>query len=191
MTGKDYNHDKKYDEAIAYYDTILKKEPDNLNALNNKACNLAYLGKPDEAIKIFDTIIARNSDSFAKYMAVTNKATVVDNSGNEYTDASSIQFDGISQTSPGWGSNVSIINTLTSLGDYESALIACRRLPRLPAMTYMVYGSLSADFRQLLTFSKESETIEETIVKMKKYQKEKTPKEKKNLHGVLIFAPDD
>ncbi len=44
----------KFEEAIKCYDEVLKIDPKDIDALNNKGIVLGKLGKLDEAIKCYD-----------------------------------------------------------------------------------------------------------------------------------------
>ena len=44
----------KYEEAIEWYDKVLKIDPNDVNALNNKGLALNNLGKYQEAIEWYD-----------------------------------------------------------------------------------------------------------------------------------------
>jgi len=52
----------KPDEAIALFDRVLAKDPDDANALVNKGVALGYQGKPDEAIACYDRVLAKDPD---------------------------------------------------------------------------------------------------------------------------------
>ena len=184
--GMDFFQEGQLNEAIEYYDAILKKDPDNETALNNKACVLAYSGKFDESVKLFDLILSRDANNSA---ALSNKATVLGKRGDY--EAALLQFAEILKTSPqSLGTRISYINLLTFLGRYKEALACKRAMPRPPAMTYMLLGSLSDDFKMLESFKG---TIQDKIEKMKNYRQRKGnnigAKERPNFIS-LLFAPD-
>ena len=184
--GMDFFKEDRYNEAIEYYDAILKKDPDNQTGLNNKACVLAYSGKFDESVKLFDVILSRDANNSA---AVSNKATVLGKRGDY--EAALLQFDESLKTSPhSLGTRISYINLLTFLGHYKEALACKRAMPRPPAMTYMLLGSLSADFKKLDSLKG---TIHDKIEQMKKYREQKDYRIGANKRPdfiSLLFAPD-
>ena len=184
--GMDFFKEDRFNEAIAYYDEILKNDPDNETALNNKACVLAYSGKFDESVKLFDTILSRD---FSNSLALSNKATVLGKRGDY--DAALLQFASVLKTSPhSLGTRISYINLLTFLGRYKEALACKRAMPRPPAMTYMLLGSLSDDFKKLDSLKG---TIHDKIEQMKKYRERKDYRIGANKRSDLIslvFALD-
>jgi tetratricopeptide (TPR) repeat protein len=184
--GMDFFKEDRFNEAIAYYDEVLKNDPDNETALNNKACVLAYSGKFDESVKLFDTILSRD---FSNSLALSNKATVLGKRGDY--DAALLQFASVLKTSPhSLGTRISYINLLTFLGRYKEALACKRAMPRPPAMTYMLLGSLSDDFKMLDSLKG---TIHDKIEKMKRHRDRKDypiGANKRPDFVSLLFAPD-
>jgi len=67
-------NNSEFNEALSYLDEILKLEPDNALALNNKGGILIYLEKYDEALPYFERAIEINLD-FAE--AINNKAAAL------------------------------------------------------------------------------------------------------------------
>jgi predicted Zn-dependent protease len=187
--GMDFFQEDRLNEAIAYYNTILKKDPYNEQALNNKACVLAYSGKLDESVKLFDSILCKNPNNPT---ALSNKATVLGISGDY--DSALLQYARILETSPhSLHTRISCINLLTFLGRYEEALACKQAMPRPPAMTYMLLGSLSDDFKMLERFVSENGTIQDKLEKMKKYRQQKaidTGSNERPKFISLLFAPD-
>src|SRR5215217_9302273 len=61
---------KKYDEAIKYYDKILAINASEINALNHKGISLWELHKYNEALHYFDQILTLNSSNIK---ALNNK----------------------------------------------------------------------------------------------------------------------
>lgn len=55
--------EKKYEEAIGYFDKALAIEPDNLNACNDKGNALYSLGKYEESIKYYDKILEKDRNA--------------------------------------------------------------------------------------------------------------------------------
>ena len=164
--GMDFFHEGQLNEAIIYYDTILKNDPNNESVLNNKACVLAYSGKFDESVKLFDSILCKNANNPA---ALSNKATVLGISGDY--DSALLQYARILETSPhSLHTRISCINLLTFLGRYEEALACHHAMPQPPAMTYMLLGSLSADFKKLVSLKG---TMKEKTEQMNEYRKQK------------------
>ena len=51
---------KNYDEAIELYDSILKVEPANADALNGKARVLAWMGKYEEARSVYQQVLSKD-----------------------------------------------------------------------------------------------------------------------------------
>src|SRR5215212_11005683 len=54
---------KKYDEAIPYYDKILTINKSEINALNHKGLALWELHKYNESLQYFDQILSINSSN--------------------------------------------------------------------------------------------------------------------------------
>ena len=54
---------KKYDEAIPYYDKILTRNASEIDALNHKGISLWALHKYKEALPYFDQILSINSSN--------------------------------------------------------------------------------------------------------------------------------
>ena len=50
----------QFDKAIRYYDLILKEEPENIVALNDKGVALQNLGNLKEALYLFQTLLKKN-----------------------------------------------------------------------------------------------------------------------------------
>ena len=55
--GIDAILDSQFEDAIAYFDKILEKDPQNTQALTNKGVALGNLGKSSEAISLFDKVL--------------------------------------------------------------------------------------------------------------------------------------
>jgi hypothetical protein len=184
--GMDFFHEGRLNEAITYYDTILKTDPFNEQALNNKACVLAYSGKLDESVKLFDSILCKNANNPT---ALSNKATILGISGDY--DSALLQYARILEASPhSLHTRISCINLLTFLGRYEEALACKHAMPQPPAMTYMLLGSLSADFKMLESLKG---TIKEKTEHMNKYRQQKDSKKELKEHPKfvsLLFNPD-
>ena len=58
--GNELFLEKKFQEAIKKYDSILEKEPNNLTALNNKGYSLSKLKKYSEALSCYDKFLQHN-----------------------------------------------------------------------------------------------------------------------------------
>ncbi|MEM3172551.1 MAG: tetratricopeptide repeat protein, partial [Candidatus Nitrosotenuis sp.] len=63
-----------YEQAISYFDDSLIKEPDNIEALTNKATAYAKLGDLDVAIEYYNMVLEANPDFVP---ALNNKANVL------------------------------------------------------------------------------------------------------------------
>jgi len=68
------SNNSKFNEALPYLDEILKHEPDNALALNNKGGILVHLEKYDEAMRYFERAIEIDPD-FVE--AIGNKAATL------------------------------------------------------------------------------------------------------------------
>lgn len=66
------------EEAIRLFEEILKKEPDNINALNGKGSGLMQMGRLDEAMAMFDKSLAIRDNQ----MGYLNKAIIYANTGD-------------------------------------------------------------------------------------------------------------
>ena len=53
----------KYDEAILEYDSILSKDKNNLEALDNKADVLSWKGQNDQAVTLYDKYLSQKFDT--------------------------------------------------------------------------------------------------------------------------------
>jgi len=60
---------KRYEEAISYFDKILEIEPTNINALNNKGASLLGLERYENALDYFDKVLEIKPDD---YTALSN-----------------------------------------------------------------------------------------------------------------------
>ena len=69
-------NNSKFNDALLYLDEILKYDPDNVLALNNKGGMLMYLERYDEALPYFEKAIEINPDFVD---AINNKATALYN----------------------------------------------------------------------------------------------------------------
>jgi hypothetical protein len=78
------------------------------------------------------------------------------------------------------GTRVRCINLLTRLGRYEEALRCHGEMPRPPAMTYMVLGSLSEDFMTLRKYREHCPTTEGVVKLMEDYRAGKGPERKEH-----------
>jgi YaiO family outer membrane protein len=57
--ARENSYEKNYKEAIIIYDSILKSEPDNIEALNGKARVLSWMGKLNEAESLYSTVLSK------------------------------------------------------------------------------------------------------------------------------------
>jgi predicted TPR repeat methyltransferase len=186
-SGMDFFRNDKYSDALAYYDAILEKDPENINALNNRACMLAHMGDFGGALTIFNTILSRDPSNS---MALSNQATLLGKQGDY--DAAIQGYTKILKDSPhSLATRISCINLLTFLGRYKEALACNRTMPRPPAMTYMLLGSLSDDFKQLISLKGR---MPEKIRQMKEYRHQKKVNNAADSGPKfisLLFAPDE
>ena len=54
---------KDYDGAIAIYDTMLREDPDNLDALNGKARVLSWKGEYESAAGLYESVLKGDPDN--------------------------------------------------------------------------------------------------------------------------------
>jgi tetratricopeptide (TPR) repeat protein len=88
--GNELFDEKRYEEAITYYDKALPIEPSSIEALQNKGVALYNSGKYEEAITYFDEVLTIDpnytdamevknaSQSLLKYEAVTGRTAIND-----------------------------------------------------------------------------------------------------------------
>jgi len=176
----------RYTWPIAHYEGILRTDPGNVKALNNKACFLAYLGYLAESVRVFDKILGMDQDNLT---ALSNKAAVLRVCGLHEGELD-LLLRILGKDPSNLGIRVRCINLLTRLGRYEEALRCHREMPRPGAMTYMLLGSLSEDFRTLLRYQGCSPTMEMGIKLMEKDRAEEVPGEERSgsqhLHLTLL-----
>jgi len=75
--------EKRFDEAIIYFDKILNEEPNNLKALTNKAGLLAQLGNFSKSLNLTNKVLEIDPDRIS---ALTNKAIALKMMG-EYEES--------------------------------------------------------------------------------------------------------
>jgi tetratricopeptide (TPR) repeat protein len=176
----------RYTWPLAYYDGILKTDPGNVTALNNKGCFLAYLGYLAESVRAFDKILAMEQDNLT---ALSNKAAVLQVCGLHEGELD-LLLRILGKDPSNLGIRVRCINLLTRLGRYEEALRCHREMPRPGAMTYMLLGSVSEDFRTLRRYQECSPTIEIAVKLMEEYRAGKNRHEdgsrSQDLHLALL-----
>ena len=176
----------RYTWPLAHYDEILRSDPGNVMALNNKACFLAYLGYMAESVRVFDKILALEGDNPT---ALSNKATVVHVCRLDEEELDLLMRI-LGRDPSNLGIRVRCINLFTRLGRYEEALRCHSEMPRPGAMTYMLLGSLSEDFRTLRRYQECSPTMEMAVKLMEKDRAGKNHHEEgsrsQNLHLALL-----
>ena len=176
----------RYTWPLAHYDGILRTDPGNVTALNNKACFLAYLGYLAESVRVFDKILGMEEDNLT---ALLNKGAVLRVCGQDEAELD-ILFRILRKDPSNLGIRVRCINLLTRLGRYEEALGCYSEMPRPGAMTYMLLGSLSEDFRTLQRCQERCMTIEMTVKLMARYRAGKSHEEdgsgSQQLHLTLL-----
>jgi len=146
----------RYTWPLAHYDGILRTDPGNVTALNNKACFLAYLGYMAESVRVFDRILAIEQDNLT---ALSNKAAVLRVCGLHEGELDLLlRILGIDPSN--LGIRVRCINLLTRLGRYEEALRCYREMPRPAPIQSMALGSLSDDFKALRRYQECSPATE-------------------------------
>ncbi len=59
----EYVEDENYSEALVLYNLVLKKEPDNVNALVDKGATLQNMGRFKLAIRSYDKALAISPDN--------------------------------------------------------------------------------------------------------------------------------
>lgn len=164
----------RYTWPLAHYDEILRKDPGDVMALNNKACFLAYLGYLAESVRVFDKILAVEEDNLT---ALVNKATILRVCGQDEEELDLLQR--ILRKDPSYlAIRVRCINLLTRLGRYEEALRCHGEMPRPEGLMHMMLGSLSEDFITLKKYRGESKTLEMAVILMEKYRAGKGLEEK-------------
>jgi tetratricopeptide (TPR) repeat protein len=164
----------RYTWPLAHYNEILRRDPGNVKALNNKACFLAYLGYLAESVRVFDKILAAEQDNLT---ALSNKATILRVCGQDEGELD-LLLRILGKDPSNLGIRVRCINLLTRLGRYGEALRCHGEMPRPGAMTYMALGSLSEDFKALRKFREQCGTVEMAVKLMEKDRAKKNREEK-------------
>lgn len=176
----------RYTWPLAHYDGILRTDPGNVKALNNKACFLAYLGYMAESVRVFDKIRAIDRDNLT---ALSNKAMVLHVCGLDEEELDLLMRI-LGKDPSNLGIRVRCINLLTRQGRYEEALRCHSEMPRPAAMTYMLLGSLSDDFRTLRRYRECSPTMEMAGKLMEEYlagkKRQEDESRSQDLHLALL-----
>jgi len=81
--GNLYFHNKQYEKAMGFYDSILKNEPNHIFTLNNKGMILHNLGQYREAIECFDKALTYEPHNV---LILNNKGLALHNLG-QYREA--------------------------------------------------------------------------------------------------------
>ena len=81
--GNLYFHNKQYEKAMGFYDSILKNEPNHIFTLNNKGMILHNLGQYHEAIECFDKALTYEPQNV---LILNNKGFALNNLG-QYPEA--------------------------------------------------------------------------------------------------------
>ena len=81
--GNLYFHNKQYEKAMGFYDSILKNEPNHIFTLNNKGMILHNLGQYHEAIECFDKALTYEPQNV---LILNNKGFALNNLG-QYREA--------------------------------------------------------------------------------------------------------
>jgi tetratricopeptide (TPR) repeat protein len=156
----------RYTWPLAHYDEILRSDPGNVKALNNKACFLAYLGYLAESVRVFDKILGVEEDNLT---VLSNKATVVQVCGLDEEELDLLMRI-LGKDPSNLGIRVRCINLLTRLGRYEEALRCHGKMPRPAPIQSMNLGSLSEDFHALRRYRECSPTMEMAVKLMEAYR---------------------
>jgi len=155
----------RYTWPLAHYDEILRSDPGNVRALNNKACFLAYLGYMAESVRVFDKILGTEEDNLT---VLSNKATVLRVCGLDEEELDLLMR--ILRKNPSnLGIRVRCINLLTRLERYEEALRCHGEMPRPAPIQSMNLGSLSEDFQALRGYQERSPTVATAVKRMEEY----------------------
>ena len=176
----------RYTWPLAHYDGILKKDPGNVTALNNKACFLAYLGYLAESVRVFDKLLGMEQDNLT---ALSNKAAVLRVCGLHEAELD-LLLRILGKDPSNLGIRVRCINLLTRLGRYEEALRCHGQMPRPAPIQSMALGSLSEDFTALRRYREGSPTMKMARTLMKKHRPRKNLQEdgsrSQHLHLTLL-----
>ena len=176
----------RYTWPLAHYDGILKKDPGNVTALNNKACFLAYLGYLAESVRVFDKLLGMEQDNLT---ALSNKAAVLRVCGLHEAELD-LLLRILGKDPSNLGIRVRCINLLTRLGRYEEALRCHGQMPRPAPIQSMALGSLSEDFTTLRKYRERCRTMEMTVKLMAGYRAGKSREEEgsgsQHLHLTLL-----
>lgn len=71
--GERFFQNGKIDEALEVFESVLAKQPDNMNALNNKGVVLNSLGRYEQAVQIFSEILHKeNRNANAVFNLISN-----------------------------------------------------------------------------------------------------------------------
>ncbi len=83
LKGNEHYYKKEYSDALKWYDKVLKIEPDEISALNNKGLALKNQGKIEEAIEWHDKALKIDSNDVD---TLNNKGSALDDLG-KYQEA--------------------------------------------------------------------------------------------------------
>lgn len=67
MRANYYFYNKKYSQALNLYNKVLRIDPENYDAMFNKALSNAELGRYETAIEIYEELLKKDPNSFATY----------------------------------------------------------------------------------------------------------------------------
>ncbi len=136
-TGASFRELERNEEALAYYERVLKLDPESMHALNNKGLALSALGRAQESIDCFDQLLQANPRN---HIAWSNKGIVFIKLGQEAEalkcfDAA-IELD--SEYYYAWVSKGGVLNRI---GRNEEAILCLDRAIQLNPDIYEVWDN--------------------------------------------------
>jgi len=143
--GSSRLRDGNHRGAVEVLQQVVDADPSFADAWHNLGVGYAYLGKYDDALACFDRVLSLHPDDSA---ALSNKGIVLIKK-NQFEVAIPFIKEALEKKPNELALRVSFINLLTALGRYEEAIRCRAEMPPVGAMTYMLLGSLSKEYRDM------------------------------------------
>ncbi|HOT03974.1 MAG TPA: tetratricopeptide repeat protein [Methanolinea sp.] len=143
--GSSQLREGKYRAAVGILERVVDADPSFADAWHNLGVGYAYLGKYDDAIACFERV---RELAPADSAALSNKGIILIIK-KQFEVAIPFIQDALKKKPGDLPLRISFINLLTALGRYEDAIQCRAEMPPVGAMTYMLLGSLSKEYRDM------------------------------------------